>query len=570
MLEEGPYEEEYRVIRPDGSMRWVEGRAFPLRDENGRAYRVTTIVQDISTRKQQEEALRKSEALHSQLEKMGKLGHWEWDYINDRMVSCSEQLAQIFEMSVDETVKYFSCIKAMASFIPPEDQEGFEQSYRQSIKQQNGQYIEQRLISQSGAVRYVYSVSERVFNDQGELISGIGIMHDITERVEAEAALKESETRFQQIANAIDDVFKISDAKSLGVLFVSPAFEKIWGRSVQELYDDYRVWDDGLHLDDVKDMQEAWGRTLKGEDTYEKEYRVIHSDGSMRWIRSRAYPIRDQNGQIFRVAGISQDITERVEADEALRELNSTLEQRVSERTAQLEASNKELEDFSYSVSHDLRAPLRSIGGFAEIIGRRHRKGLSEEAQHYFDNIIEASSHMSQLIDDLLSYSRLGRRSVPYQPVPLSKVLARVTDNLDGHIVETQANLNIPKDLPIVSGNEILLGQIFANLIDNALTYHRPNLPPKIVLDYKAGPNHVIISVADEGIGIPFEYHDKIFNILQRLHSQDDYPGTGIGLAIVKKTVQLLGGRVWVKSAIGEGSIFYVELPIKENSTSVN
>jgi PAS domain S-box-containing protein len=238
-----------------------------------------------------------------------------------------------------------------------------------------------------------------------------------------------------------------------------------------------------------------------------------------------------------------------------------SLEQRVTERTAQLQTANKDLEAFSYSVSHDLRAPLRSVSGFAEIIARRHRNSLNEEGRHYLDNIIEASARMSRLIDDLLAYARLGRTSLRRQPVSLHSLLTQIVKDLAVRITETGADFDLPDELPVVHGDPTLLNQIFANLFGNALTYHRPHVPPLVTISWRAEADYVVVGISDNGIGVPPEHHDKIFNVFQRLHSEDDYPGTGIGLAIVKKSVELLSGRVWVESVVGEGSTFSVQLP---------
>jgi PAS domain S-box-containing protein len=237
------------------------------------------------------------------------------------------------------------------------------------------------------------------------------------------------------------------------------------------------------------------------------------------------------------------------------------LELRVAQRTAQLEAANKELEAFSYSVSHDLRAPLRAVSGFAEIIARRHRRSLNDEGQHYVDNIVEASARMGQLIDDLLAYSRVGRQSLRRQSVSLHDLLAHVIKDLAAPVAESGASIDLPDDRQTVCGDSTLLNQIFANLLDNALTYHRPGVPPQVTISWQDEPAYVVICVSDNGIGIPAEHHTKIFNVFQRLHSEDDYPGTGIGLAIVKKSVELLGGRVWLESAVDEGSTFFIQLP---------
>lgn len=266
---------------------------------------------------------------------------------------------------------------------------------------------------------------------------------------------------------------------------------------------------------------------------------------------------------------ISRSVAAARQAEQLLNKLNMTLETRVTERTqqleersAQLEKTNQQLESFSYSVSHDLRAPLRAISGFSQILARRHRDELSEEGRHFLDNIVEASAHMGQLIDDLLAYSRLGRKAVALKPVALGQVLHNIGTTLQARIVETGASLYIPDDLPAVTGDYTLLTQIFTNLIDNALTYCKPGVPAQVSVQWRdTGSGQVIIGVADNGIGIAPEHFEKIFSVFQRLHSQDEYPGTGIGLAVVQKSVNMQDGRVWLESTPGSGTIFHVQLP---------
>ncbi|MBP7960684.1 MAG: PAS domain S-box protein [Caldilineaceae bacterium] len=238
--------------------------------------------------------------------------------------------------------------------------------------------------------------------------------------------------------------------------------------------------------------------------------------------------------------------------------------QELTRTGAQLQEANKELETFSYSVSHDLRAPLRAISGFSEIIARRHQADLNAEAQHYLGNIIQASARMGQLIDDLLTYSRLGRAGVRREPVSLADLMHEISTNMGSLVSESRGTLKITQNLPTVMGDQTLLNQIFTNLVENALKYHQPDAPPQIVIDLHGDDTddlYALISVTDNGIGVPPEYGDKIFNIFQRLHSEEAYPGTGIGLATVKKAVDLLGGQVWVESQVGKGSTFWVKLP---------
>jgi PAS domain S-box-containing protein len=236
------------------------------------------------------------------------------------------------------------------------------------------------------------------------------------------------------------------------------------------------------------------------------------------------------------------------------------LEGRVARRTAQFESANRDLQDFSYSVSHDLRAPLRAISGFSEIVTRRHAAGLDEEGRRYVGNIVAASARMTHLVDDLLDYARLGARAVRRHPVALQGVLTEVLDDLRDRVSETGAVLSIPEELPIVSGDATLLRQVLLNLLDNALTYRRPDEAPVVTLDCREEAGRVLLRVADHGIGIPEEHQAIIFKMFQRLHSEDEYPGTGIGLAIVKKAMDLMGGQVGVESTPGGGSTFWIRL----------
>ncbi len=230
---------------------------------------------------------------------------------------------------------------------------------------------------------------------------------------------------------------------------------------------------------------------------------------------------------------------------------------------SQLQAANKELESFSYSVSHDLRAPLRAITGFAEILDRRFRQELPEKAVHYLDNIIKAGNQMGELIDELLAYSRLGKGSISYENVNLSELFDKIVSSLDHRIKERQAQITVSPELPTIKANASLLHQVFANLINNALTFVKPGTSPCVEVGCVDENNDLIITVSDNGIGISEDQFERIFNVFQRLHAQETYPGTGIGLSIVQKALFLLNGEVSVASTPGKGSTFSVRLPYK-------
>jgi signal transduction histidine kinase len=260
------------------------------------------------------------------------------------------------------------------------------------------------------------------------------------------------------------------------------------------------------------------------------------------------------------IAALSVNIIRRKQAQQRLKHNQRELENIVLDRTKELKEINEELTSFAYSVSHDLRSPLRAINGFASIIANRHQSSLNEEGQRYFKNIIKASEHMGTLIDDLLNYSRLGRKSVLMRPISVLELLREVQGHLRSEIESERAVLEFPKEDITVHADRTLLMQIVVNLMNNALKYHETDVPPHISVGYETNENHITLHFTDNGLGIKPEYQEKIFNVFQRLHSDAEFPGTGVGLAIVKKAVQMMKGDVWVESDEGKGSVFSVRL----------
>ena len=367
--------------------------------------------------------------------------------------------------------------------------------------------------------------------------------------------LRESENEFRSLAESMPQIVWITRPDGWNIYF-NQQWVDYTGLTLEESYG--HGWNKPFHPDDQQRAWDAWQNATQHGAAYALECRLRRADGVYMWWLIRGVPILNEHGLVLKWFGTCTDIHEHKLAEAEILRLNAELEQRVIERTAQLESAYREIEAFSYSVSHDLKAPLRAISGFASIIARRHREGLNEEAQHYFDNIVTASDRMSALITDLLEYSRIGRRTIELKPVPLAQILPQVVDVLSDKIKETGTAVSIPDDLPAVLGDAGLIRQAFTNLLENALIFRKEAIPLIIEIGYTLEKDRLTVRVTDNGIGIPKEFHEKIFNMFQRLHSEDQYEGTGIGLAIVRKAMKLMDGDVRVESEPGKGSSFFI------------
>lgn len=303
-----------------------------------------------------------------------------------------------------------------------------------------------------------------------------------------------------------------------------------------------------------------WPESLPNQNQSQSlEIPLPQDDGQMRWIKLSQTLITMEEEPL--IEGIIEDITERKQAEADLQQLNEQLEIRVRERTADLEDVIEQLKMFASSVSHDLRAPLRTIQGFAEALLEDYMTTLDPTAQNYLQRIVTAAELTNTLIQNLLDYSRLSRTQLQLEPVDLNAVVARALEQMAEELQERQGSVVVLNSLPVVGGHFITLVQIMTNLLSNAIKFVAPNIQPKVVIRSEQKQNSFQLWVEDNGIGIKPEYREKIFGVFERLHGIETYPGTGIGLAMVRKGVERMGGKVGVESQVGQGSRFFLELP---------
>jgi signal transduction histidine kinase len=313
-----------------------------------------------------------------------------------------------------------------------------------------------------------------------------------------------------------------------------------------------------MHPEDRAEVHRSATAALQAGHDYRMEHRVVHPNGAVRWIAVAGRPVRDALGRTGSV-GVLQDITELKQAEHVLRTQNELLEARVRERTQRLSETVGELEAFSYSISHDMRAPLRAMHNYAHLLQTEHAAELTEMARHYLGRIEANAARLDLLIRDVLAYSKVAKESIETKPVDLD----RFTRDLVAQLPETamrQAIVDIPTPLPRVLAHEAYLSQIFTNLIGNGVKFVSPDTIPRIEITAEPVNGSVRVAVRDNGIGIAPADYERIFQIFGRLHPAATFEGTGIGLAIVKKAVQRMGGEIGVESSVGSGSTFWFTL----------
>ncbi|MCF7858656.1 MAG: PAS domain S-box protein, partial [Candidatus Cloacimonetes bacterium] len=425
---------------------------------------------------------------------------------------------------------------------------------------------------------------EQKYNDEiGVLEKGfsemqLSLIMKFAELREAEKDIQDSEERYQSyVNNAPDGIFIINEIGEFKfanqTAFVITGYKKteLLQMTVNDLLAEDSKREGKQHLDLViknsKATTELLYQTKSGETKHWSVSSVKLSE--------------------IRILCFAKDVTDRKLAELKLKDYYQNLEKAIKERTHELEESqtaliymledvnetqealkisnnqisevNKDLESFAYSISHDLRAPLRSIIGFSEIVLKRHAANLNEEGKKYLNYVVEAGNHLANLIDDLLKYSRISKK--PNNSVNMTNELRKVINKLKGDISAKDAKVILPKKLPILRSNVGLINQIFSNLILNGITYQNKGSKPIVEISVKAEEDNFIFMIQDNGIGIDEKYQEKIFDIFQRLHTQEDFPGSGIGLALVKKAVKKLGGSIRLNSKLGEGTTFIVALP---------
>ncbi|UTD25894.1 ATP-binding protein [Bradyrhizobium sp. WD16] len=371
----------------------------------------------------------------------------------------------------------------------------------------------------------------------------------------ARKKLAESEARYRSLVENINEVIISLDTEGR-VTYASPVLQNSYGLAPEQIVGQKLT--QLIHSDDRAALGGSLESALAGRQKF-LEFRLLGKEGVTRYMRISSRPLLEQ-GRVVGLTCILSDITEGKLAEDALHKLNEELERRVAERTADLERSNKDLEAFSYSISHDLRAPLRAIDGFSGILMEEYHSRFDEEGRHNLEVIRRSSARMARLIDDVLEFSRVSRRELAAAPVDMAALVREVFEEARSAAPQRKIVLRLGA-APPVRGDCSMIRQVLANLFSNAVKFTARCAEAVIEVDGTVEGDEVVYRVKDNGAGFDMRYADKLFGVFQRLHGADEFEGTGIGLAIVKHIVLRHGGRVWAEGKVDEGASFSFTLP---------
>ncbi|HVE39830.1 MAG TPA: PAS domain S-box protein [Planctomycetota bacterium] len=532
-----PFEMEYRLRRADGAYRWIIDRGVPLQLSDRTFVGFIGSCLDVTERKEAEEARARLAAIV--------------EFSDDAIISKSlDGIVTSWNKAAENLFGYRASEilgKPITLIIPEERLDEERHILNRVVRGEQIEHLETIRKRKDGCALDVSLTVSPVRDSTGRVVGISKISRDITEQKRAQLAA----ARLAAIVESSEDaiVSKTLDGivttwnKGAERLFGYPAAE-IVGKSITLLIPQERLSEEATILSKV-----SRGEPVEHFDTERRR-----KDGSLVDVSLSVSPVRDPSGRIVGASKVARDITERKNAEEAVRAANEGLEARVRERTAELEA-------FSYTIAHDLRAPLRAVHRFSDLLLEDYTdRPLDAEGRNYLKRMAEGVARMDRLIEDLLDYSRVARADMHLAPLDVEDILTEIRTDLAGELKEKKATFSVQDSLPPVLGDRVFLKQALVNLVSNALKFVDPGRSPQVRVSAEADGAFVRLMVRDNGIGIDPKYRDRIFKIFERLNASDLYPGTGVGLAIVKKAVERMKGHIGLNSELGQGSCFWIEL----------
>jgi len=572
------------ILHVDGTEKTVQWNSAPMYSPDGKTI-VATIAQghDITDLKKAYDELHKAnerlELLAKELAaeiiknkkffdatgRLANVGGWEMDPDKNELV-WSDMVYQIHQTEPG----YKPTIEGCIEFYSPESRPVISAAFDNLIQHGRPYDLELQLITARKQVIWVRTIGEAIY-ENGKIVKLTGMVKNVNERKLAEIESLQKSEQLRQMSDeleiVIDNIPGLVFYKDINNRYirVNRYMCDSYGLSKKQL--------EGTLMNDLHTNKQA-------QAYYEDDLQVIKSrlpkmnidelwktKTGTRWVNTSKIPYMDQSGEVVGIIGVSMDVTERKKSDVELEKYRRHLEELVAERTSELdiavrnlEHSNKELEEFAYVASHDLQEPLRMVSSYTQLIERRYKDQLDQDAHDFISFAVDGANRMQKLINDLLDFSRVSSQGKVFTKIDISQVLGYALSNLYQLITENHA-LVTTENLPVLSVDESQIIRVFQNLIENSIKYKKKTEMPRIHISCVKKNTMYEFAVSDNGIGIEMKYHDRIFIIFQRLHTKEEYPGTGIGLSISKRIIERHGGSIWFESAENQGTTFYFTLP---------
>jgi PAS domain S-box-containing protein len=511
---------------------------------------VLGVMRDITQQKRARHALEQSEQRYRMLFEACPLPIFVRDNVTFRFLAANDAAVRLYGYSRAEFLQMSSL-----DIRPEEDREQYVDELRSRDPSLTHVSVRKHVTKQGRVMEVEATVCPFIYEGHPTTLA---VMNDITERRKAEAALARERSLLRLVIDNVPDNIYVKD-RELRYLLVNEAGVAVRGLSGEADLIGRTAFD--FYPPDVAAQFDAEDKTVieTGTPIVDRQRHEVTLSGERKWYMGTKVPLRDEDGSIIGVVGVGRDITELKRSAEVIRKLNTELEQRVIERTAQLEAANKELESFAYSVSHDLRAPLRSIDGFSQALLEDYQDELDKTGKEYLKRVLNASQRMASLIDDLLALSRITRSEMQREPVDLSSLAREIVAELRKEEPQRKVEVQIAPRLK-ADADANLMRIALQNLLQNAWKFTGRTSSARIEFGSEKQSGMRVFYVRDNGVGFDMDYVERLFGAFQRLHKDTDFPGTGIGLATVRRIVRRHGGEIWAEGTVGAGATFYFTL----------
>ena len=554
LAREGQWEGELRHTRKDGTVIVVSSRQTLARDEAGRPLAIMALNSDITARKHTEEQLARTAGLLERTQQISKTGGWEYDLATDNL-TWTDEVYRIY--GLDPASDPPDVPNAIAAY-DPHSAAIIEAAFARLVADGEPYDLELGLVRADGERIWVRTIGRAAIEDDGRIVRVGGHIADITERKRAEEELAETTgllERTQQISKTGGWEYDLATGK----LTLTDEVYRIYGSSERGSgpVEPERVIS-AFDPESAPIITAALERLVADGEPCDLEVELIRGDGQPIWVRVVGEALIE-GGRVVRVRGIIADVNDRRLVEEEIRTLNAELEQRVAARTLELERVNRELETFAYSVSHDLRAPLRAVDGFSKVLLDDYAEQLGRDGRHYLERVRAGAVRMGTLIDEILKLSRLSRQPFEREPIDLSALAREIVAELSSVEPDRHVEVEIEDGL-VAEADRGLVQSVLQNLFGNAFKFTAKADRPRVRFGAVEQDGVPVYFVADNGAGFDMAHAKGLFHPFQRLHRESEFPGTGIGLATVVRAVHRHGGAIWARAAVDQGATFHFTL----------